>query len=287
MKRIDARAPVRLDLAGGWTDVPPYTHDMGGEVVNVAINIHAHASLEIDDDGKLSVNYRCDAPVGSGLGTTGAINVALMAAIHGSDDAEEVAYQFEALLGNTGGRQDQWAAKYGGFNHLMFIGDAVEEMPFDPPRSVRFWLQKHLIVANSKIPHVSGQLHDSIWQKYAEKGEDVINGLMSIRMAARKMAQGLDQDRRDLIVEAFHEVCEGVDSLDKSLHEPFREVVNPLVANRDVAAWKALGAGGGGCVALLAGPGRQEAVIAACKDAGWDVLEWDYDEDGLVVTEDS
>ena len=88
MKRIDARAPVRLDLAGGWTDVPPYTHDMGGEVVNVAINIHAHASLEIDDDGKLSVNYRCDAPVGSGLGTTGAINVALMAAIHGSDDAE-------------------------------------------------------------------------------------------------------------------------------------------------------------------------------------------------------
>ena len=36
MKRIDARAPVRLDLAGGWTDVPPYTHDMGGEVVNVA-----------------------------------------------------------------------------------------------------------------------------------------------------------------------------------------------------------------------------------------------------------
>ena len=103
-------------------------------------------------------------------------------------------------------------------------------------------------------------------------------------MAARKMAQGLDQDRRDLIVEAFHEVCEGVDSLDKSLHEPFREVVNPLVANRDVAAWKALGAGGGGCVALLAGPGRHEAVIAACKAAGWDVLDWDYDEEGLVVT---
>ena len=43
MKRVDARAPVRLDLAGGWTDVPPYTHDMGGEVVNVAINIHGRA----------------------------------------------------------------------------------------------------------------------------------------------------------------------------------------------------------------------------------------------------
>ena len=284
MKRIDVRAPVRLDLAGGWTDVPPYTHDLGGEVVNVAINIHAHASLEIDAEGKLSVNYRCDAPVGSGLGTTGAINVALMAAINGSENAEEAAYQFEALLGNTGGRQDQWAAKYGGFNHLMFIGDSVEEMPFDPPRSVRFWLQKHLIVANSKIPHVSGDLHDSIWKKYAEKDACVMDGLMTIRLAARKMAQGLDQDRRDLIVEALHEVCAGVDALDPALHEPFREVVEPLVANRDVAAWKALGAGGGGCVALLAGAGKQDVVIEACKAAGWDVLEWDYDDDGLVVT---
>ena len=284
MKRIEARAPVRLDLAGGWTDVPPYTHDMGGEVVNMAINIHAHASLEIDTDGKLSVNYRCDAPVGSGLGTTGAINVALMAAINGSENAEEAAYQFEALLGNTGGRQDQWAAKYGGFNHLMFIGDSVEEMPFDPPRSVRFWLQKHLIVANSKIPHVSGDLHDSIWQKYAQQDAEVVEGLMTIRMAARKMSQGLDQDRRDLIVEALHEVCKGVDSLDPALHDPFREVVNPLIANRDVAAWKALGAGGGGCVALLAGPQRQEVVIKACIAAGWDVIEWDYDEEGLVVT---
>ena len=59
MKRIDARAPVRLDLAGGWTDVPPYTHDMGGEVVNVAINIHAHASLEIDAE-LLSLIYLDD-----------------------------------------------------------------------------------------------------------------------------------------------------------------------------------------------------------------------------------
>tara|TARA_B100001778_G_scaffold300533_1_gene275992 strand:- start:29 stop:808 length:780 start_codon:yes stop_codon:yes gene_type:complete len=256
---------------------------MGGEVVNVAINIHAHASLEIDAGGKLSVNYRCDAPVGSGLGTTGAINVALMAAIKGSENAEEAAYQFEALLGNTGGRQDQWAAKYGGFNHLMFIGDSVEEMPFDPPRSVRFWLQKHLIVVNSKIPHVSGELHDSIWAKYAEKDADVIDGLMTIRMAARKMSKGLDQDRRDLIVEALHEVCAGVDALDPALHDPFKHVVEPLMENRDVVAWKALGAGGGGCVALLTAPQRQETVIESCKAVGWDVLDWDYDDEGLVV----
>ena len=54
-----------------------------GEVIN-------SGKKEIDADGKLSVNYRCDAPIGSGLGTTGAINVALMAAINGSENAEEL-----------------------------------------------------------------------------------------------------------------------------------------------------------------------------------------------------
>ena len=111
-----------------------------------------------------------------------------------------------------------------------------------------------------------------------------MDGLMTIRLAARKMSQGLDQDRRDLIVEALHEVCNGVDALDPALHDPFRGVIEPLVVNRDVAAWKALGAGGGGCVALLAGAGRQESVIEVCKAAGWDILEWDYDDTGLVVT---
>ena len=283
MKRIEARAPVRLDLAGGWTDVPPYTHDVGGEVVNVAINCHASAVLTIDDQGLLKVEYSCDAPVGSGLGTTGAINVALMAAINGAENAEEAAYQFEALLGNTGGRQDQWAAKHGGFNHLMFIADSVEPLPFEPPRSARFWLHKHLIVANTGIPHVSGDLHDAIWAKYAEGDESTINGLMTIRLAAKKMAQGLDQDRRDLVVEAFNEVCNGVDALDPALHDPFRSVVDPLLASRDVAAWKALGAGGGGCVALLAGPMGIEATKAACEAAGWTLIDWDYDDEGLVV----
>jgi D-glycero-alpha-D-manno-heptose-7-phosphate kinase len=283
MKRVEARAPVRLDLAGGWTDVPPYTHEVGGEVVNCAINLYARATMEVDDNGKLNVNYTCDAPIGSGLGTTGAINVALMAAIKGQENAAEIAYQFEALLGNTGGRQDQWAAMHGGFNHLMFIGDTVEALPFEAPRSTKFWLSKHLIVANSGIPHVSGDLHDAIWARYADADEEVVEGLMTIRKAAKTMATGLSQDRRDLVVGALNEVCRGVDALDPALHGPFMDVMQPLLESKDAAAWKALGAGGGGCLAILAGPGRIEAVTAACEAAGWSIIEWDFDEEGLVV----
>ena len=61
-------------------------------------------------------------------------------------------------------------------------------------------------------------------------------------------------------------------------------MVNPLLESKDIAAWKALGAGGGGCVALLTRLDRQQDVITACEAAGWDVLDWDYDDEGLVIS---
>ncbi len=44
MKATCARAPVRIDLAGGWTDCPPYSAEVGGAVVNVAITRYAYAT---------------------------------------------------------------------------------------------------------------------------------------------------------------------------------------------------------------------------------------------------
>ena len=130
-----AKAPVRIDLAGGWSDAPPFCELVGGDVVNIAINHYAHAELNVDSNGKLSVAYNCDVPIGSGLGTTGAINVALMSVIKGAENSEELAYQFEKLLGNHGGRQDQWAARFGGIQHLKFIGNDVERVALTPPQS--------------------------------------------------------------------------------------------------------------------------------------------------------
>jgi len=116
-----ARAPVRLDFAGGWTDVPPFSAREGGVVVNAAIALSAHveltlggpriklAALDLGEelecanagglviDGRLDLHKaalrmfpvqsactlatRSDAPAGSGLGSSGALDVALVAAL--------------------------------------------------------------------------------------------------------------------------------------------------------------------------------------------------------------
>ena len=286
-ERIEVVVPVRVDLAGGWTDVQPYSGDHGGEVVNFAINRYIRSIMEKDEDGRIRVEYSSDMPTGSGLGTSGAMNVGLIATIAGGkkspEDIAELAFQLEALLENKGGRQDQWAAARGGFNHLLFLGDEVEEIPFEPMKSSRNWLRKHFVIAYTGIGHKSGDLHSRVWDRYQNGDEKVLSGLHIIRGAARTMAAGLQRDRRELVVKALNDVCEGVDLIDRTIHDPFREVVGGLKESGSVVAWKALGAGGGGSVGLLCSPMGRSDTISAVEEAGWEVIEWDYDEIGMQV----
>ena len=63
------RAPLRIDLAGGWTDLAPYTHDHGGEVVNFTIDKWVTATPAGDGN----VDFQFDVATGSGLGTSGCL----------------------------------------------------------------------------------------------------------------------------------------------------------------------------------------------------------------------
>ncbi len=277
----EAIAPVRVDLAGGWTDVPPYTADFGGEVVNFTINKYVRATI----DGPSHI-FSFGVPSGSGLGSSGAMNVA-RAALSSPDaipeDIAEAAYQAEAEAGNLGGRQDQWASALGGFNHLIFFGERVESMPFEPMRSSRTWLRKHLVLANSGISRKSGDLHESVWSRYSEGDGDVIEGLHTIRSAVRNMATGLQQDRRDLIVESMKETSAGVDMIDGAIHDPLRKVIQPLLDSGMVSSWKAVGAGGGGHAALICHPSCIQDVRSELISSDWKLMDWDYDDDGVKI----
>lgn len=287
MRTTKATAPTRIDLAGGWTDVPIFAEKYGGEVVNFAINIYAQANVGTTENGMLTATYYSNTRLGAGLGTTGAVNVALLAAIDGgkSDSLEiaENAYQFEMQLGNTGGRQDQWAAALGGFNHLLFIGERVERLPLEPLQSCKNWLSKHLILVDSGIEHVSGEMHQEVWEKFRQGDSKVEEGLLMLRTAAKKMADGLNRDRRDSVVESLNQVCEGVDLIDEKIHAPFKPIIEPLIEAKHVMAWKAVGAGGGGCAILLVRPSTQDLVKESCKSAGWSIIEWGFDENGLTI----
>ena len=285
--KIEASAPVRVDLAGGWTDVGPYPVDVGGEVVNFAINRRVFARMP-DKSAVEDAEFEFQAPRGSGLGTSSAMNVALSALLSPEDSESpavlaEMAYAAESQEGNICGRQDQWASAFGGFNHLLFIGDSVEVMPFEPMRSAKNWLNKHLLIAYSGISRKSGDMQKSVWDSYSRGDNNVSDGLQIIRRAARVMANGIQQDRRDLVVASLRDVCEGVDLIDQSIHDPFRGEIDPLLETGSLAAWKALGAGGGGCAALLCSPTGVKEVESRVVDAGWELIDWQFEEEGVLL----
>src|SRR3954463_584682 len=108
---VHARAPLRISFAGGGTDVPPYPELCGGAVLSATIDLFAYASVtptcaggefrspDLDTAAALSgrealarsvlqtfahdadVTLHCDAPPGSGLGSSSSLIVALASAL--------------------------------------------------------------------------------------------------------------------------------------------------------------------------------------------------------------
>ena len=163
----------------------------------------------------------------------------------------------------------------------MFVGDRVEAMPFEPLDSAKRWLCRQMVLAYTGISHSSGDIHNGVWKRYDEGDEVVLNSLLTIRKAARKVAEGFGKDRRDEVVFGVRDVTAAIEAMAPELNAPYREVLDPLMANKSAMAWKGMGAAGGGCVGIFANQGKVDEVKAACQAAGWKILEWEIDEIGL------
>ena len=289
-RRIQVRAPSRIDLAGGWTDVPAYCQNKTGEVVNIAINQYVRSEMIIDDERKISLSYSTDMPTGSGLGTSGAMNVGFISTIMSNDKnslgVAEIAYQFEALMGNKGGRQDQWASVLGGINHLTFVNNEVKVTPLSPSTEFCNWLENHILLFNSHITHVSGELHKSVWARYKNGDEDISIALDMIRQAGLDMASAISNESKSAVISSINQVMIAVDLLGKELHRPFRQVLAELTKQNLVATWKAMGAGGGGVVGIVINNlSEREQIISSLEEKGWSHIDWAIDFTGVYRTE--
>lgn len=330
-RRARARAPVRVDFAGGWSDVPVFADAEGGAVTNAALDKYVHVDAiqggagirlvaedltqrvvarqpaELTYDGtldlhKAAVNMlpvsgglelltRSDVPAGSGLGASGALDVALVAALarlRGERyDAEELAelgfYLETAELRLDGGRQDQYAAALGGLHALTFsaAGVVAREITLDPAAVAE--LGAMLVIAYTGQSHFSAQTHQRVWAAYAEGRSEVVDALRTIRdlgAAAAEAIEAGDWRRLAAIVDANWIQQQ---RLDATIATPAVRTVE--AAARSAGAWgvKAAGAGAGGCLLVLAPPARRAAIVQAVTAVKAVVLEAGFDLDGAAV----
>ena len=311
--KFGARAPARLDLAGAWTDVPPFSAREGGVVVNAAIGLHAEARLELGGsliklvaedlgetlecansgglvlDGRLNLHKaalrmfpvlgnftlttRSAAPPGSGLGSSGALDVALVACLtrarHETLDARELAQQawhlevVEAKL--PGGRQDQCAAALGGVHRLSFRDPDVGVEPITLDPAFADALANRMVLCYTGHSRVSAEMIARVAQSYERGDARVTGALRALKDIAERMAEALRAADLAKVGALLTENWTRQLELDPKMRTDEMGHLERAMAAAGVLGGKAAGAGAGGSMFFLAGDRVNDARNAAQK----------------------
>lgn len=309
---------MRLDLAGGWTDVPPFSAREGGVVVTGAIQLFAraevrlggtgfrlvsedlHDELEVSDsaglvrDGRLdllkaglrmlpvggcTLSTRSDAPPGSGLGSSGALDVALVAALSAARgespdpvDVAERACHLEAVeAGIPGGRQDQFASSHGGFLRLDFRDPEAEvrRLKLDPAFAAE--LARRIVLCYTSASRFSGATIDRVMRAYEAGDPGVAAALHGLRRVAEEMADALMTADSARVGRLLTQNWTHQQALDPRMCTEEMARLERSVTDAGALGGKAAGSGAGGCMFFL-GPDDPAPVIEAARACGAQLL---------------
>jgi D-glycero-alpha-D-manno-heptose-7-phosphate kinase len=288
--KITAQAPVRIDLAGGWTDVHYFADREEGAVLNLAIAHHVRGELA-RAGGRFQVSYHTEVPPGAGLGASAALNVVWLALVNASlsrqpsrEELAEQAYRLEELLGVTGGKQDQYAAALGGINLLRFQGSSVQVERLSLSEHTLRQLQGRLVLAYSGESRLSGDIHERVWKGYLSGEKKVEAALRRLRDIALEMREALVSGDLGSFGALLGENWRCQKDLHPSITNETVEGLFRAAERAGAISGKACGAGGGGCLLFWCEDGTASRVCEALRDAGAQVIDCALDEDGLVVS---
>jgi D-glycero-alpha-D-manno-heptose-7-phosphate kinase len=307
---VRSKAPLRLGLAGGGTDLDSYSSSYGGVVLNATINMYAHCTIEISDKDLIEFNAKdlgiyekfnkenvlpiseklplhcgvynriikdynndvpigikittyADAPAGSGLGTSSAVVVAILKAFIellklplGEYDVAHLAYEIERVdLSLAGGKQDQYAATFGGFNFIEFYKD--DRVIVNPLR-IRQWMKDEL--EESIVLFFTGKSRESaniIKEQIVsttENKKNNLDGMHKLKEAAFKMKEALLKGDIDGIAQELKNGWEAKKRTSKVISNPLIEEIYTTAMKNGAKAGKISGAGGGGFMMFIVDP---------------------------------
>lgn len=327
MKEIRARAPLRLGLAGGGTDVSPYCDIHGGAVLNATIDRYAYATVIPNDSGFVRIiasdlnievhqeksfplpvtgvldlhvsvyNYFvreyfagepisldlvtfCDAPAGSGLGSSSTLVVSMVRAFVeflnlGLDDYRVawLAYRIERVDCNLqGGRQDQYAATFGGFNFMEF--NSSDHVVVNPLR-VKNWiiceLEASLILYFTGVSRESAKIIADQSSNVESGSVVTIDAMHGLKREAYSMKECLLRGDMDGMVDTMRQGWLSKKLSASSVTNKKIDHIFDAAISAGALAGKVSGAGGGGFILLMVPPSKRMSVGRKLLDFGGQV----------------
>ena len=281
MKVKKFMAPVRIDFAGGTTDISPFKDEYGGCILNATINRYVVGELKADDK-KTHLEYTGNIPTSSGLGTSGVMNLIWLSLItqqKGKLDSNakiklaETVYGIEQAMGLVGGKQDQYAAAFGGINFMEFKKDKVKVHRLNLRKEFIKKLEDKLVLIYTGKPHFSGNTNKAMMDNL-RKGKNNAN-LLRIKNIAIEMKNALLKEDLERFAELMNEETRERKKLHKSIiPESTQKIISLAMENGAIAA-KVCGSGGGGSILFF---GDKKKLKQKFKDK---VIDFKFDFEGL------
>jgi D-glycero-alpha-D-manno-heptose-7-phosphate kinase len=333
---IRSKAPLRLGLAGGGSDVSPYSEIYGGAVLNATIDKYAYCTIEETTNGSITINATdmdlkvrypsalnltvdgtldlhkgvynrivkefdlkkplsfnmttsCDVPPGSGLGTSSTMVVAILRAFTewlnlplGDYDMAYLAYQIERIdLGLSGGKQDQYAATFGGFNFIEFYKD--DRVIVNPLR-MKQWIVDELEVSMVLFYTGASRSSDKIireQQQNTSSGKKLpIEATHRIKENSYKMKDFLLKGEVIHFAKAIGNEWENKKLMAASISNKQLEKIYDAAINAGAYGGKVSGAGGGGFMFFTIDPVKRVDLIKTLEQYNGKVLNFHFSETG-------
>ena len=334
---IRSKAPLRLGLAGGGTDVSPYSDIYGGAILNATISLYAYTTIEPLDNGKIvfsspdskleetydsieqldtngyfilakgvynrvirdfvhhplsfRITSHVDAPAGSGLGTSSTLVVSILGAFAewlklplGEYDLARLAYEIERLdLHMAGGKQDQYAATFGGFNYMQFLpDDKVIVNPLRIRQRYQDELAHNLLLYYTETSHVSAEIIQGQIDNVKAKNTTSIDAMHNLKKQADRMKEMLLKGDINSIGDILNEGWEQKKKTANAISNPLLEDIYLTAIQAGATGGKVSGAGGGGFMFFYCPNTNRYAVEKALTDKfRGQVKRYEFTSEGL------
>jgi len=273
------------DLVARYDLDEPLPYDGNLDLVKAAIR----RLSQPDGEHGLDLFLHCDAPPGSGLGSSSAVVVALIGAFRQwlhlpltQYEIADLAYQIERVdLGIKGGKQDQYAATFGGFNFIEFYRDATIVNPLRVAPDVLNELHYNLLLCYTGKTRLSARIIDTQVQGYVSRREEVVRAMDELKQIAVAQKNALLQGRLDDFGALLHDGWINKKKMAAQISDAAIDELYETARGHGALGGKMSGAGGGGYMFFYCPFDRKHLIASALERLGASAVEFAFDTAGL------
>jgi D-glycero-alpha-D-manno-heptose-7-phosphate kinase len=246
-----------------------------------------------DNSRGLDIFLHSDAPPGSGLGSSSTVVVTLIGVFKHwlhlpltNYDIADMAFQIERTdLGIKGGKQDQYAAAFGGFNFIEFYRDATIVNPLRVPSDILNELRYNLLLCYTGKTRLSAHIIDSQVEGYVRRQQSVVHAMDELKHIAVELKNALLQGRLNDFGALLHDAWMNKKKMATQISDSHIEEIYETACKHGALGGKISGAGGGGYMFFYCNFDRKHIVAEQLERLGAKVVDFNFDFRGLQTWE--